>query len=68
VRLDADTDTAARRTSAALWQHMTIPLCYIHDMKAYIHARLRREEQATLEQLKKKTGQTESELVRRGLS
>jgi hypothetical protein len=36
-------------------------------MKAYIHARLDREERAALEALKTKTGQTDSEIVRRGL-
>ena len=36
-------------------------------MKAYIHARLDEEERAALEELKQKTGQTDSELVRRGL-
>jgi hypothetical protein len=36
-------------------------------MKAYIHARLGHEDRATLEELKAKTGQTESELLRRGL-
>ncbi len=36
-------------------------------MKAYIHARLDDEERAALEELKRKTGQTDSELVRRGL-
>jgi hypothetical protein len=36
-------------------------------MKRYIHARLDTEARARLEQLKKKTGQSESELVRRGL-
>ena len=36
-------------------------------MKAYIHARLGDEDRAALEELKAKTGQTESELVRRGL-
>jgi hypothetical protein len=36
-------------------------------MKAYIHARLGDEERAALEQLKQSTGQTESEIVRRGL-
>jgi hypothetical protein len=36
-------------------------------MKAYIHARLGKDERATLEELKKNTGQTESEIVRRGL-
>ncbi len=36
-------------------------------MKAYIHARLGEEERAALEELKQSTGQTESEIVRRGL-
>jgi hypothetical protein len=36
-------------------------------MKAYIHARLGRPARAALEDLKQKTGQTESQLVRRGL-
>ncbi len=36
-------------------------------MKAYIHARLRREDRVVLEHLKRSTGHTESELVRRGL-
>lgn len=36
-------------------------------MKAYIHARLSKEERAALEELKRSTGQSESEIVRRGL-
>ena len=36
-------------------------------MKRYIHARLGKVERAELEALKERTGQTESELVRRGL-
>jgi hypothetical protein len=36
-------------------------------MKGYIHARLGKEERAALEELKQATGQTESEIVRRGL-
>ena len=36
-------------------------------MKTYIHARLGEDERAALEALKKATGQTESEIVRRGL-
>jgi hypothetical protein len=36
-------------------------------MKAYIHARLGNEERAALEELKRSTGQSESEIVRRGL-
>ena len=36
-------------------------------MKAYIHARLGKEDRAALEELKKTTRQTESEIVRRGL-
>lgn len=36
-------------------------------MKGYIHARLGEEERAALDALKQSTGQTESEIVRRGL-
>jgi len=36
-------------------------------MKTYIHARLSKEDRAFLENLKKSTGCSESELVRRGL-
>jgi Arc/MetJ-type ribon-helix-helix transcriptional regulator len=36
-------------------------------MKAYIHARLGEEDRAALDELKDTTGQTESEIVRRGL-
>lgn len=36
-------------------------------MKGYIHARLGRDERAVLAALKKATGLSESELVRRGL-
>ncbi len=36
-------------------------------MKAYIHARLGEDERMALEELKRSTGQTESEIVRRGL-
>ena len=36
-------------------------------MKAYIHARLGADDRTTLEELKQSTGQTESEIVRRGL-
>ena len=36
-------------------------------MKTYIHARLGSEDRAALEELKARTGQTESEIVRRGL-
>jgi hypothetical protein len=36
-------------------------------VKAYIHARLGEEERAALDALKESTGQTESEIVRRGL-
>jgi hypothetical protein len=36
-------------------------------MKTYIHARLGKEERAVLEELKRHTGCSESELVRRGL-
>jgi len=36
-------------------------------MKGYIHARLSKDDRAILEDLKQATGQSESELVRRGL-
>ena len=36
-------------------------------MKTYVHARLTKEDRAVLEDLKKSTGSSESELVRRGL-
>jgi len=36
-------------------------------MKTYIHARLSRQERAALEELKRATGRSESEIVRRGL-
>ena len=36
-------------------------------MKTYIHARLGEEDRAALDRLKATTGQTESEIVRRGL-
>ena len=36
-------------------------------MKVYVHARLSTEERAALEELKKATGRSESELLRRGL-
>jgi hypothetical protein len=36
-------------------------------MKAYIHARLGKRDRTALDELKEKTGQTESEIVRRGL-
>jgi hypothetical protein len=36
-------------------------------MKSYIHARLSEEDRAVLEELKKATGRSESELLRRGL-
>jgi len=43
-------------------------LCYSWDaMKSYIHARLGDEDRAVLEALKRTTGRSESELVRRGL-
>jgi hypothetical protein len=41
--------------------------CYTAIVKNYIHARIDKEERAVLEGLKKSTGYSESELVRRGL-
>lgn len=42
-------------------------MCYIESMKGYIHARLSKEDWLVLEELKKSTGQSESQLVRQGL-
>ena len=42
-------------------------VCYTRRMKAYIHARLGRDDRAVLDELKRSTGRTESEIVRRGL-
>jgi Ribbon-helix-helix protein, copG family len=39
----------------------------VNGVKRYIHARLTPEDRATLEELKAATGQSESELVRRGI-
>lgn len=36
-------------------------------MKPYIHARVGKEEREVLEDLKRSTGRTESEIIRRGL-
>ena len=41
--------------------------CYIIGMKDYVHARLSEKDRILLEELKKATGVSESELVRRGL-
>ena len=42
-------------------------LCYTRIVKKYIHARLTAEDRAALEELKQRTGQKDSEIVRRGL-
>ncbi|PYS33002.1 MAG: CopG family transcriptional regulator [Acidobacteria bacterium] len=42
-------------------------MCYTAAVKTYIHARLSKEDRAILEDLKRSTGHSESELVRRGL-
>ena len=42
-------------------------MCYIDQVKSYIHARLSREDRAALEKLKAATGHSESELVRLGV-
>lgn len=42
-------------------------MCDTFHVKTYIHARLREADRAALEKLKASTGQTESEIVRRGL-
>ena len=41
--------------------------CYSHCMKTVVHARLTSEDSALLADLKKATGQSDSELIRRGL-
>ena len=42
-------------------------MCYCARMKTYIHARLGEDDRVVLEQLKRSTGRTESEIMRRGL-
>lgn len=42
-------------------------MCYITRVKRYIHARLVDADRAALDELQEITGQSESELVRRGL-
>ncbi len=42
-------------------------MCYTAGVKAYIHARLDQNDRVVLQQLKRATGRTESELIRRGL-
>lgn len=43
-------------------------MCYNHTVKkTYIHARLNARDQVTLEEVKARTGESDSEIVRRGL-
>jgi hypothetical protein len=42
-------------------------LCYSVGVKTYIHARLGKEDRATLAKLRETTRETESDIVRRGL-
>lgn len=42
-------------------------MCYTHDVKAYVHARLDPEDRARLDELKRITGETETALVKKGL-
>lgn len=42
-------------------------LCYDGIMKTYVHARLTMKDRAILDDLKRSTGRSESDLVRRGL-
>jgi hypothetical protein len=42
-------------------------MCYIGDVKTYVHARLTREDRVRLDALKAATGQSESEIVRLGV-
>ena len=46
---------------------MAYAVCYIGFVKAYIHARLGEKDRAVLDELKKSTGRSESEIVRHGL-
>ena len=41
--------------------------CYCLDMKRYVHARLTEQDRVALDRLKRATGRTESEILRRGL-
>ncbi len=42
-------------------------MCYCGAVKTYIHSRLGKEDRQILDVLKRSTGSSESELVRRGL-
>ena len=42
-------------------------VCYVCDVKTYVHARLTREDRIRLDELKATTGRSESELVRFGV-
>lgn len=42
-------------------------MCYIRFVKPYVHARVGKKDRALLDRLKHSTGQSESEMVRRGL-
>ena len=42
-------------------------MSYSRRMKAYIHARLGADDRTVLDRLKRSTGRTESEIIRRGL-
>lgn len=47
--------------------HNATDLCYNARVKSYIHARLGEDERVVLEELKRTTGCTDSEIIRRGL-
>lgn len=42
-------------------------MCYSACMKAYVHARLEPGDRAVLDELKARTGLSESDIIRRGL-
>jgi len=42
-------------------------LCYIRWVKTYVHARLGAKDREVLDELKRATGRSESEIVREGL-
>ena len=46
---------------------MFCDMCYTLGVKTYVHARLDEADRTALDELKETTGQTESEIVRRGL-
>ena len=46
---------------------MIVYMCYAPRVKTYIHARLGKQDHVLLRELRESTGESDSELVRRGL-